>query len=61
MDLSMLFSSTLAIFGLVCLGLLIVTWFGLSRAGKMTKVSRIIFIIMFVLVILFLAITVIGK
>jgi hypothetical protein len=61
MDLSSLFSDMSVVFGVFCLGLLIVGLFGLSKAGKLTRDSRIIFIVMFVLVLLFLALTIFGK
>ena len=59
MDLGVLFDDAMIIIGVVCLGLLAVGWIGLSRGKMMTRDSRIIFIVMFVLVLLFLVISIV--
>ena len=59
MDLGVLFDDAMIIIGVVCLGLLAVGWIGLSRGKGLTGDSRIIFIVMFVLVLLFLVISIV--
>jgi hypothetical protein len=61
MDLNSLFGDLSIDLGLFCLGLLVVGWIALSKSGRLTRESRIIFTIMFVLAGLFLALTLFWK
>jgi drug/metabolite transporter (DMT)-like permease len=61
MNLTSFFGDLSVVLGLLCLALLAVGWVALSRSGRLTRESRIIFTVMFVLAGLFLALTLFGK